>query len=169
MGYTFGSAIFFLLVLVIISFFLGLMFFGRLKIIRNVLWTVSGLLLLLTIATGISQSLDDQNSQLVGKYKLDLVNSKFSSLDLKKFSNLTLTVKDDNTFIINRPTPFFPSQAGRWEHTDDGDLAFTKCSFSDNTKFTIMDGIGTWTFESYNLVNGVTSDKIIFNVDLPRQ
>ena len=169
MSYTFGSTIFFLLVLVIISFFLGLMFFGRLKIIRNVLWTISGLLLLLTIATGISHSLTDQNSQLVGKYKLNLFNSKFSSLDLKKFSNLTLTVKDDNTFIINRPTPFFPSQTGHWEHTDDGDLAFTECSFGDKRKFTIMDGIGTWTFESNNLINGEISDKIIFNVDLPRQ
>jgi len=169
MGFTFGSAIFFLLALTIISFFLGLMFFGKLKIIRNVLWTTRGLLLLLTIATAISHSLNDQNSQLVGKYKLDLVNSKFSSVDLKKYSNLTLTVKDDNTFILNRPTPFFPSQTGHWEHTDDGDLAITKCYFSDNTKFQMMDGIGTWTFESFNLIKGKASDKIIFGIGLQRQ
>jgi hypothetical protein len=33
----------------------------------------------------------------------------------------------------------------------------------------MMDGIGTWTFESFNLIKGKASDKIIFGIDLQRQ
>jgi len=48
----------------------------------------------------------DGEKQIVGIYRLDTDSSRFDNLNLKSYSDLILTVKDNNTFIINRPSPF---------------------------------------------------------------
>jgi hypothetical protein len=165
MSFTYGSAIFFLLIPTIGAFLLGLLFWGKLKLIRYFLWFVSLAFLVLTISTAINHSRhnNEESKGMLGLYKIDLQKSKYHDNGLNKFADLTLTVKENNTFSFNRATSLFPSTSGKWDFEDDGDLAFTTCTF-DNThiSFQILDGFGTWTFQSDCLTNGENGDIIVF-------
>jgi hypothetical protein len=165
MSFTYGSVIFFLLVPTIGAFLLGLLFRGKLKVIRYLFWFVSIAFLGLTISTAVKHSRHNNQEAkgMLGQYKMDLQKSKYHSYSLNKFADLTLTVKDNNTFLFNRATPLFPSTSGKWDFEDDGDLAFTECTFDDtDKKFQIFDGFGTWTFQSYCLTDGENGDIIVF-------
>lgn len=164
MSFTYGSAIFFLLIPTIAAFLLGLLFWGKLKLIRYFLWFVSLAFLVLTISTAVNHSRhnNEESRRMLGLYKIDLQKSKYHD-ELNKFADLTLTVTERNAFSFNRATSLFPSTSGTWEFEDDGDLAFTTCTF-DNTgiTFQILDGFGTWTFQSNSLTNGENGDIIVF-------
>ena len=165
MSFTYGSAIFFLLVPTIGAFLLGLLFWGKLKVIKYFFWFVSIAFLVLTISIVINHSRhnNEEAKGMLGQYKIDLQKSKYHNDSLNKFADLKLTVKDNNTFVFDRGTPLFSSTSGKWDFEDDGDLAFTECTF-DNTdkKFQILDGFGTWTFQSDCLTDGENGDVIVF-------
>ena len=169
MGGTFGSFLALILIPTIGLFILGLIFVGRFIIVRYVLWTISGVFALLAILSVFNhiQHNNSLSKHCVGVYKLDLTTSKFDTLNLNSFANLTLKIEEDYTFTINNTSPFFPSQTGTWDYNHDGDLVFISCYFNNsNKKIEIQDGYGTWTFRDHDLLNGNGGDQIRFvNID----
>jgi hypothetical protein len=166
MSFTYGSVIAFLLIPTIGTFLFGLLFWGKLKVIRYVFWFISGVFLLFTISTVITHSNHNskESKKLLGVYKLDLTKSKYKNDTLTKFADLTLTVKDNDKFYFSKKTPLFSATSGEWDFEDDGDLIITECTFDDTNKhFQILDGIGTWTFQSHCLTNGSGEDAIVFS------
>jgi hypothetical protein len=165
MSFTYGSVILFLIVPTLGAFLLGLLFWGKLKMIRYFCWFISAAFLVLTVSTVVNHSRhnNEEAKGMLGQYRLNLEQSKYHNDSLRLYSSLTLTVNDDNTFAFSATTPLFPSISGKWNFEDDGDLAITECSF-DNTKkrFQILDGFGSWTFQSDCLTNGKTGDMITF-------
>ncbi|MES1181269.1 MAG: hypothetical protein ABUL44_00585, partial [Flavobacterium sp.] len=105
----------------------GLSFiFKRKKTIRIGLQILSGLLFIWFIHDLIGKnSIEiEGEKKIVGVYKLNVDRSKIENVDLKNYSDLTLTVKSDNTFVINRQTSFLICTTGIWNLHDDGDIGF---------------------------------------------
>ena len=147
------------------TFILGLMFWGRLRIVRRVLWVVSGVLVFFAVGTPIQHYYNNkaESKPLVGTYFLDQVKSRYSPDSLKKYSDLTLIVREDNTFALSRVTPLFPAITGDWEFEDDGDLASLQCVFEGTKgKIQIGGGVGEWRFDSYDFIGGTVGETIVF-------
>jgi energy-coupling factor transporter transmembrane protein EcfT len=153
-----------MLLLAIGVFVLGQFFKGKLRWVRYIFWTIGFLILVgILINPFIKNRMEREGEkQIVGVYRLDTDSSRFDNLNLKSYSDLILTVKDNNTFIINRPAPFFKSLTGKWNLKDDGDISFLDCSFDYNDKVFQIQNNDLWTFDSYDLNENNTSDRIIF-------
>jgi energy-coupling factor transporter transmembrane protein EcfT len=117
-------------------FVLGQFFKGKSRWFRYIFWTIGCLLLIsIFINPFIKNRMErDGEKQIVGVYRLNTDSSRFDNLNLKSYSDLILTVKNNNTFIINRSAPFFKSLTGKWNLKDDGDISFIECSFDYNDK-----------------------------------
>ncbi len=153
-----------MLLLTIGVFVLGQFFKGKLRLFRYIFWTIACLLLIgILINPFIKNRMErDGEKQIIGIYRLDIDNSRFNNLNLKNYSDLILTAKDNNTFIINRLAPFFKSLTGKWNLKDDGDISFIECSFDYNDKVFQIQNNDSWTFDNYDLNESNTSDRIIF-------
>jgi energy-coupling factor transporter transmembrane protein EcfT len=157
-----GLAIMFLLTIGV--FVLGQFFKGKLRWFRYVFWTIGCLLSIGILIDPFVKNRSEREGekQIVGIYHLDTDSSRFGNLNLKGYSDLILTAKENNTFIINRPAPFFKSLTGKWNLKDGGDIYFIECSFDYNDKVFQNHNNDLWTFNSYNLSESNTSDRIIF-------
>ena len=164
---TMGSPLLGLAIMLLLTigiFVLGQLFKGKLKWLRYIFWTIGCLLLIGTLINPfIKNKIErDGEKQIVGVYRLDTDSSRFDNLNLKNYSTLILTAKDNNTFIINRAAPFFKSLTGKWNLKDDGDISFIECSFDYNDKVFQIQNNDFWTFDSFDLNESNTSDRIIF-------
>jgi hypothetical protein len=142
----------------------GLSFIFKKKAIRIGLQILSGLLFIWFIHDLVGKNSIELEGEkkIVGLYKLNVDSSKIENVDLKKYSDLTLTVKSNNTFVINRQTSFLNSTTGKWNLHDDGDIGFVEYQF-DNEKYSHqLFPYDTWTFESYDLKGAREDDKIMF-------
>jgi energy-coupling factor transporter transmembrane protein EcfT len=153
-----------MLLMTIAVFALGQFFKGKLKWLRYILWTISCLLLIgILIDPFVKNRMErDGEKQIVGVYRIDIDSSRFDDLNLKNYSDLILSAKENNTFVINRPAPFFKSLTGKWNLKDDGDISFIECSFDYNDKVFQIQNNELWIFNSYELNESNTSDRIIF-------
>ncbi len=153
-----------ILLLTITVFVLGQFFKGKLKLVRYIFWTIGCLLLIgILINPFIKNRMEREGEkQIVGVYRLDVDSSRFDNLNLKSYSDLILTAKDNNTFIINKPAPFLKSLTGKWNLKDDGDISFIECSFDYNNKVFQIQNNDLWKFDSYDLNESNTNDRIIF-------
>ena len=143
----------------------GLSFvFKKNKATRITLQILSGLFLVWFIYDSITKnSIERQREkEIVGTYKLNTDSSRFQNINLKNYSDLTLTVKSNNTFFINRQISFFKSTTGRWNLHDDGDISFIEYQFDNEQYSHQLSAYSYWTFESNDLKNAQTDDKIVF-------
>jgi hypothetical protein len=165
MSFTNGSAILFTIVVTIVFFLIGKIFFGKLKFIRYIIWTLTGVFLFGSILAQISHHFSNTkwSKRFTGKYELDAQKSIYDSLVLDKFKNLVLNVMVDQTFQLNRETPFFSSTGGKWEYEDDGDMAWIDYSFnnSSNTE-QMVPSDSEWVFGSWQMINGKDGERIVF-------
>ena len=99
---------------------------------------------------------------LIGTYQLNIDSSRFHDINLKAYSELTLTVNHNNTFSINKQTSFLKSTTGQWKLKDNGDISFIEYQFENEEYAHQMLEISYWTFGSNDLKNSINSDKIIF-------
>ncbi len=146
----------------------GLSFlFRRNKAVRLSLQILSGLLLIWFIYDLFGKSSIERQGEkeIIGIYKLNADSSRFENIDLKEFPDITLTVKSNNTFIINKQLPFFNTTTGQWNLRDDGDISFIEYQF-DNEKYSDqMFPYDYWAFKSYDLKGATEDDRIIFTKD----
>lgn len=148
-----GSPLFGLAIIIFVSIaflILGQLYKGKFNLVRYTFWAVSCVLLIsIIINPFVKNRMEiDGEKQIVGVYHIDVNNSKFDSLKLHTYADLILTVKDNNTFIINRAVPFFKSLTGKWNLTDDGDISFIKCSFDNNDLVFEIQNNNLFTFNS---------------------
>ncbi|GAB3796969.1 hypothetical protein GCM10028819_15560 [Spirosoma humi] len=87
------------------------------------------LFILLSINWGPSS---EERKLFTGKYLIDTLNSEISHKKLSKYSDLTVTVKKDLSFEINRPSPFFVSTTGTWDYDDRADYQILSYKFSSS-------------------------------------
>ena len=155
--------IFVFLLFVVLPF--GLSFiFKKKKAIRIGLQILSGLLLIWFIhdLVGKNSIEIEGEKKIVGLYKLNVDSSRIENVNLKNYSDLTLTVKSNNTFVINRQTPFLNSTTGQWNLRDDGDIGFVEYQFANEQYSHQLIEYETWTFENYDLKGAKEDDRIIF-------
>lgn len=162
-----GSPLLGLTIILLVTFgvfALGQFFGGKLKWMRYIFWTIGCLLLIgILFNPFIKNRMErDGEKQIVGVYRIEIDSSRFDDLNLKNYSDLILFAKDNNSFVINRPAPFFKSLTGKWNLKDDGDISFIECSFDYNDKVFQIQNNELWTFNSYELNESNTSDRIIF-------
>ena len=162
-----GSPLFGLTIILLVTFgvfALGQFFREKLKWLRYIFWTIGCLLLIgILINPFVKNRMErDGEKQIVGVYRININSSRFDNLNLKNYSDLILTAKHNNTFIINKAAPFFKSLTGKWNLKDDGDISFIECSFDYNDKVFQIQNNELWTFNSYDLNESITSDRIVF-------
>ena len=140
-----------ILLLIVVTFVFGLLFRGKFILVRYVLWGLCSILVIGLILNPFikSKMVRDGEKLIVGVYRFDIESSKYDSVDLKNYSDLTMTVKPDNTFKINRATPFLKGVRGKWEYEDDGDIAFIKYSIDgDNESY--ESNVKDWYFDCHD-------------------
>lgn len=78
-----------------------------------------------------------ERNECIGTYKIDIENSDFNKnfTDSNKFSNLKLSINEDNTFSFSENVPFIYGKKGTWTTiTIDGEFVY--CIFEyDKSKF----------------------------------
>lgn len=78
-----------------------------------------------------------ERNECIGTYKIDIENSDFNKnfTDSNKFSNLKLSINEDNSFSFSENVPFIYGKKGTWTTiTIDG--KFVYCIFEyDKSKF----------------------------------
>jgi len=167
MGYTtYGSVLGFFILLLIGAFLLSLLFTSKYKVLRYILWGLSGCLLALSIWIVINHShmISANEKRFVGQLYLDLEKSVYDSTILAQYQNLVLTVKEDNSFTLSQNTSFFPSNKGHWKYFDDGDIALITASFHEGSQeFQFSANPAQWTFESYSSKSLRNGQKIVFS------
>jgi hypothetical protein len=146
-------------------FLFGLVFGGKLKYTRHIIWTFSVISLIGYIVMFFhhEKSLNAAEKKVVGLYRLDTANSIYKSIKLKDYFDIVLTLKSDNRFILNREVPFFYSTEGSWTYFNNGDMSGIKGEFDNSgNEFEVYDNLGSLTFSSWNLKNAVNGDEIAF-------
>jgi hypothetical protein len=137
----------------------------KLKIARYILNGISILILIYFIVIiPLNWHFDkDYAKKIIGTYTINIDKSHYANANLNKFRSLTMSVKNDYTFEFNSATPFFPKTVGKWSNMTDGGMVIIKGTFDDSKIFDIY-GYNTldWIFRDSSLVNGKSTNKIIF-------
>ncbi|MDB5198466.1 MAG: hypothetical protein JWO92_429 [Chitinophagaceae bacterium] len=139
--------------------------FKRRKTIRYVLWTLSLIVIIGSIIFYNKKPSDEREVELrlSGIYNLDTDNSKYDGIALKLYSNLTLTLKDNNTFFISKPTPLLKYLKGKWEYKDNGDFGYVEYSFDSlDVKNSVVSDLNIWTFGGNELKDSNNKNLIVF-------
>ena len=140
----------------------------KLSIIKYLLWFLSFCIVIFVfVITPLNVYNDRQESKyLIGTYKLDINNSRYRHKNLSNFSSIVLTVKDDQTFTINKDAPFFKQNTGTWSYWMDGDKEIIKYKFKDAADaYIVLRTDSEFVFKSDMLVNSDLGDKIVFKAD----
>ena len=154
------------IILIVFTFIIGLFFIRKLKVFRYIFHGISAILLIGLIINPYmkSESEKEIEKEIVGIYHLDLENSNYSDkIELEKYLNVNLIVKEDNTFKTSSNLPILESQSGTWEVKDNGDFTELKIKFDGSkTENDILENFTEWTFENLELKNKLENQKITF-------
>jgi hypothetical protein len=154
-----------LLVITLLLFLVRVLFSGKCKPVRGIVWTLSVISLLFYGAMSFNHKSVSivAEKEMVGLYKLDTINSIYHSKKLKDKINIILELKSDNTFEINNELPFFYSTAGSWTYFDNGDMSGIRGKFDKSgNEFEIYDTPNSMSFSRWFLKDGDEGDEIIF-------
>ncbi len=139
--------------------------FKKRKSIRYIFWTLSFLFLIGSIVAYNTKPEDEKKieQKLAGVYYLDTDSSKYQDLNLKLYSDVTLTLQSNEQFFINKPTPFIKYLKGKWEYKDNGDFGYIDYSF-DSLSLTgsVIGNLDIWTFGGYELNDPSNKNLIVF-------
>ena len=150
---------------IVLPFIAGFFFKNKLIAIRYILWSISIVFIVGFFINQFSKnSMERQDEKtIIGIYKIDVDSSKIDDVNLKMYSDLTLTVKSDNTIAISRPTPFIKRIEGQWRCKDDGDIMIIEYGFDDWEKtFQMAPADNQWILMSEDLNVQNNADQIIF-------
>ena len=139
--------------------------FKKRKSIRYILWTLGGLFLIGATVAYNTKPADEKKveQKLAGIYYLDTDSSKYQNLNLKQYSDVTLTLQQNEQFFINRPTPFLKYLKGNWEYKDNGDFGYIDYSFDSlSLNGSVVGDLDIWTFGGYELNDPNNKNLIVF-------
>ncbi len=166
-----GDVVFFFGILCLFTFFIGLAFRTRGKVIRYILHSISGALLIFIVliiweVSGKTATDAEREKEVAGDFQLVIDSSRFHGYNLNDYANLTLRLNIDNTITFTPSNPFFNSAGGKWKIHDDGDISVFYYSFDgdidDHSSEEIWGPDTLWFVYAKDLIMANEKDRLCF-------